>query len=308
MKKNKELKQLYLSSYDAVNRMIDSKKFEEREILKIISDLNLEKEFKFLQNNNYDLNSVSELFRLKEEELKESFEKDQERFHILFKMYLLEIELFTILCELFSFDKEKRNLIDPIFQVLKESKTLLKFFIPFDKKEIHILNNIIGEQLYNFIHVQYTDPKDKELDYIFEKYLLNCEKMLHGLELSISSNFGGNPYKKREIEEIIFLNNLSFLLLKMSSKLKFYRPNEEYLNNSYFLKIIDFVNKIDFLDKKSLIDIKKDYGKTMLRLFLESSSFLKKEKDYNLIDEKIKLLELNTDEYKELIDIITSSK
>lgn len=308
MKDNKKLEKLYSLSLQTINKTINSQEYKEKEIIKIILNLSMEKQVNIFENNCYNLDSISELFRFYEKELKDAFRDDQERFHLLFKIYLLKIELFTILCELFIYDKEKRRLIKPIFQLLKESKNLLKFFIPFEKKELNIINNIIGEQLYYFSHVHYVNLKDKSLDYIFEESLLTCESMLNGLELSISSNFGGNPYKTKEIEETIFLNNLSFYLLKMISKLKVFRPKINYFDNKNYLKILDFFYTIYIFEKSYNIDNKKPFKDTLLEIFIETSKFLTEEKKHDYLEEKIRLLSLNTDEYKELIDIISSLK
>jgi hypothetical protein len=46
----------------------------------------------------------------------------------------------------------------------------------------------------------------------------------------------------------------------------------------------------------------------LIEEFLSSNKYLNNNKQYNVLDEKIKLLQINTDEYKQLIDIIMMSK
>ena len=308
MKSNIELEKLYLSSNDKLTKLITSEKFIEKDLINIISDLYLDKEFTIFEKNNYNLDSISNLFRFYEEELTTTFNDDKIKFHLLFKIYLLILELFTYLCTFFATNKEKRILIDKFFQILKESKSMLKFFIPFEEKELKVLNNIIGEQLYYFTHIQYIHIKDKSLDYIFEEYFLNCEKMFHGFELSLLSDFGENKYKNKDTEEMIFLNNLSFLLLKMIHKLNCYYKNVEYFENKKFQEILKFFIDKSKIKKRNLIKSKKDFEDMLIKEFIFSSNFLRDKKNYDMYDEKLKLLALNTDEYKELIDIILTSK
>ena len=308
MKTNEDLELLYFSSFKAISSLLNSDNYTEEDIIKIISILSYNQENSFFEENNYDLDSVSNIFRFYEDELKDSFEKDKSRFTILFDNYLLIIELFTILCDLLSYDKERRHLINPIFQILKESKNLVKLFVPLEPRELKILNNIIGEQLYYFSHIQYIGTKDKSIDYIFEQYLLECEKMFHGFELSALSNFGGNPYKSEKVEKMIFINNLAFLLLKMIHKLNFYRTESDIFDNRYFYKIIEFFIAVCISKNDKDITDEKLFHKLLFEQFNISANYLKNEKNYDIISKKLRILSLNTDEYKELIDIIMSSK
>ncbi len=308
MKNNIELEKLYIITSEIFTKIRSDKNKSEESLIKVILILNFNKKFDIFSRNNYNFNNISKLFRFYEEELKNSFKNDKERFFTLFKIYLLLIKIFTTLCKIFSVDKYKRELIAPIFQILKESKNLLKFFIPFKEKELNILNNLIGEQLYYFTHILYVHTKNKTLDYIFEEYFLYCESMQHGFELSKTSNFGDKPKKNYETEKMIFINHLSFLLLKMIYKLAYYKNKPEYFNNGYFLNIKEFFINESILNKNSTINTKKEFEKALIQEFKNSANFLKNKKNYDMRAEKIRLLELNTDEYKQLIDIISSSK
>ena len=308
MKNNDYLMKLYNLSKNSIDSLISNKNFTEEEILIIIKSLSLGGNFLIFEKNNYNMDQISKLFKFYEEELKSSFIDDKTAFEMKFKCYLLLIELFTGLCTLFSYKKEKRVLINEIFQILKESNNMLKLFIPFDKKDIKILNNLIGQQLYYYTHIQYIKTKDKEINYILQEYLLNLERILHGYELSFDSEFGEDNHTKQEAEEMIFINNSSFLLLKMIHKLDFYMPNTKYVENPYFIKIINFFKEISKLNINSHITTLEVFEESLLEEFSNSAKYLEKNKSYYMFDEKIKLLQLNTDEYKQLIDIILSLK
>ncbi|WP_072679598.1 hypothetical protein [Arcobacter sp. LA11] len=299
---------LYLSTKKQFEDLIYTKEQTEGDLLNIIKKLDFSKNFAIFQENNYNFDEVSNLFRFYEDELKSSFFEDKNLFKIEFKCYILLIKTFTELCITFATNKERRKHIDSFFQILKESKNLLKFFIPLEEKDIKTINNLIGEQLYYFSHIQYIHTKDKELDYIFEEYYLNLERQIHGYELSLSTNFGNKELNNKDIEYMIFINNSSFLLLKMIHKLNYYKPQIKFFENDKFKKVLSLFHKISLSHKESDSNTIEQFEKTLTSEFLESTKYLKKHKNHNMKKEKVQLLQLNTDEYKQLIDIILSLK
>ncbi|PLY07355.1 MAG: hypothetical protein C0625_07025 [Arcobacter sp.] len=305
---NNYLKKLYESSKKSIKTPKANKNNSEEDLLSIINNLKLNNTFIIHHKNNYNLNEVSKLFRFYENELKNSFSEDKIAFDLKLKCYLLIVELFTKLCILFSYNKEKRFLINTIFQILKESNNMLKLTIPFEKEEIQVLNNLIGQQLYYYTHIQESMTKEKDINYILEQYFLKLERIQHGYELSYHSNFGNNTSIKKSIEEMLFINNASFLLLKMVHKLNFYLPNFSYLQNSYFLKIKELFQKISKKNKSNKIKTIFDFESSLIGSFTISANYLQNHGHHNIFDDKIKLLKLNTDEYKQLIDIILTSK
>ncbi len=69
-----------------------------------------------------------------------------------------------------------------------------------------------------------------------------------------------------------------------------------------------FFRKLSIEHQQSSILNIKEFENILIEEFKNSSNFLLKNLNINMFDEKVKLLKLNTDEYKQLIDIITALK
>lgn len=308
MKNNLNFDKTYNKAKKEFLKLNSLDSFDYKNISDIINMLSFDSNIFIYSKNNFDFEEISKLLRFYEDMLTNSFFTHKLNFNIQFKSYILLIELFNKLCKLFSKDKEKRCLIEQIFQLLKESKNIVKMFTPLEKKDIKILNNYIGQQLYHYSHIQYISTKNKDLDYIFQEYYLNIEKILHGFELSVETNFADCKKTNQINEKMIFINNLSFLLLKMIHKLNYYHPSIDYFDNKYFRNILYFFKKLSLSHKEAVsIDI-NTFEKLLLNEFKSSSDFLLKELAIDMYNEKINLLRLNTDEYKQLIDIIVTLK
>lgn len=303
MKKVEILAAIYEQSVQKLKEILSSEQNKEKQLLFLIQDLSFENSFSLSINENYDINEVDKLFRYYEELLKDSFNQDKELFEIEFKLYLLIIKIFTELCNTFICDKEKRKQISTFFQTLKESKNMLKLFLPLDIKHINILNNLIGEQLYYFSHLDYHDITKYPLDYTFEKYLLNLERMFHGFDLSVASNFGNKEFTNEEIELAILKNNASFLILTLIYKIYSLEDNKIFKNEK-FKNIINFYKNNFYLNECNNIYDIECLEKVLLSNFRKSSSYINKITKQNLLKDKLNLLALDTDEYKQLIDII----
>lgn len=308
MENNIYIEDLYHLAKKQFKELVYSNKQTEDDLLDIINILKISKDFNIFYKNNYNFTEISNLFRFYEDELKSSFLDNKPLFDIKFKCYILLIKVFTELCITLTTNLDKRAQIDTFLQLLKESKNMLKFFIPLEQKHIKILNNIIGEQLYYFSHIQYIHTKNKELDYIFEEYYMNLEKQLHGYQLSLSSDFGDNELTNKDIEYMILINNSSFLLLKMIYKLNYYKPNIKFFENNKFKNIITLFHEISLFSKNIISNSMEEFESTLIREFHNSMNYLKIYKKLDMVEEKVKLLRLNTDEYKQLIDIILSLK
>jgi len=305
---NIDIKKLYTTLKNDFNHLVYNKKQTEYDLLNIINKLCYKKKFDIYDTNNYSFDEISNLFRFYEDELKSDFEENKIIFHSKFKCYTLLIKAFTELCIIFATNLEKRVLINNFFQLLRESKNILKFTIALDQKYINTLNNIIGEHLYYFSHIQYVYTKEKDIDYILDEYHMNLERQLHGFELSESTSFGDNEFTNKDIEYAIFVNNASFLLLKMLYKLDYYRPDIKYFDNKKFENILFLFHEISLFHKNTKTIDTNSFKEMLVKEFKASADFLLKEKNHNMYEEKLALLNLNTDEYKQLIDIILFSK
>lgn len=303
MKSSENLTTLYEHSKANLKTILNSPIIDDIKLLELIDKLTFDNSFSIKNIDDYNLDEIAKVFRFYEELLKKSFNEDKERFELEFKLYTLLIKVFTELCNTFVNDKNKIPNIDNFFQILKESKNMLKLTIPLDVKHINILNNLIGEQLYYFSHIHYHDINAYPLDYTFEKYFLNLEKMFHGYDLSLASDFGHKEFTNKDIELAILKNNASFLILTLIHKIYKYKSFDDFENNK-FKDIIEF-----YIDNFPIEeDIKKDTIKNLesllLRDFIASKNYIKKITNHNLLTEKLILLELDTDEYKQLIDMI----
>ncbi|RXK02195.1 hypothetical protein CRV02_04935 [Arcobacter sp. CECT 8989] len=303
MKSSENLTTLYEHSKANLKTILNSPIIDDIKLLELIDKLTFDNSFSIKKIDDYNLDEIAKVFRFYEELLKKSFNEDKEKFELEFKLYTLLIKVFTELCNTFINDKNKIPNIDNFFQILKESKNMLKLTIPLDVKHINILNNLIGEQLYYFSHIHYHDINAYPLDYTFEKYFLNLEKMFHGYDLSLSSDFGHKEFTNKDIELAILKNNASFLILTLIHKIYKYKSFDD-LENNKFKNIIKFYTDNFSTEKDTKKDTIKNLESLLLRDFIDSNKYIKKITNHNLLTEKLILLELDTDEYKQLIDII----
>lgn len=306
MHNEQNLKRLYsniLNEFKEIN--IDSVTTEE-ELLKIIYKAKINNDINLIEENNFSLTQLSELFRFYEDSLDKFYLSNEELFEIKFNIYLLLIDLFKQLCKIYSTKHIKRDLIEPILEILIESKNILKLRLPLSKEKIALLNNQIGENRYKFTHIPYIDTKSKEIDYALQVYLLNLERIIHGFELSKAANFRKLIKTSKETEEYIFINNISFLILKMFQKIDLFYIGVEFTTNKYFTEIENLYNEFTF-NKLEEANKNKEFKNSVLNNFISTSKYLE-EQGIAVIDEKLQLLKLNTDEYKQLIDIISRLK
>ena len=303
MQSIKNLAKLYEISINDLKSLLTDSCVNEDKLIKLIDPLTFNEKFLIKNDTTYDINEISKIFRFYEKMLQQSFKENKEQFEIEFKLYILLIKVFTELCNTFKKDKEKRKVIDSFFQTLKESKNMLKLFLPLDIKHINILNNLIGEQLYYFSHINYHDFSSYPLEYSLEKYSLDLEKMFHGFDLSLSSNFGNKEFTNEDIEFTILKNNASFLLLTLTSKMRELESFENGIEQKFKNIIIFYKDGFKIENKEEENNI-KTFENLLLNDFEESAKYIKKTTKHNLIEEKLELLRLDTDEYKQLIDII----
>lgn len=303
MNSTQNLSQLYSKCKNQLKVILNEEEIQEHKLLELINILCLDKTFNIKKDEEYNLDELSKIFRFYEEFLKESFNEDKEKFEVQLSLYLLLIKAFTELCNCFITTPEKIKNIDNFLQILKESKNMLKLFLPLDIKYINILNNLIGEQLYYFSHIQYHNIKAYPIEYTLEKYFMDFEKMYHGFDLSSSSEFGNKEFTNKDIEFAIFKNNASFLLLTLIYKIYKFIDIEIY-EDKKFQNIINFYKNNFHKNIEKKEDSLKSFEKTVLEDFTSSAKYIKKIINHDILDSKLKILQLNTDEYKQLIDII----
>ncbi|TLP39461.1 hypothetical protein [Arcobacter arenosus] len=304
MEKKKSLKKSYYEIYENITSIKINEIESEHEIISLIMKINMNQSLGTLNENTINAELISQIFRSNEDSLSKLLLIDQELFEIKFKLYIYLIDLFNQLCKIYSKNDSKRKLVEPIIEALIESKTFLKIKLQLNEEKINIINNHIGQARYKFSHLSYFEIEGKDIDYVFEYYQSKCEKIVHGFELSKDSSFLSYLKNDKEIEKNIFINNLSFLLLKMHYEIKYFHPKLKFWDNPYYKKIVDFFyesTNLENIDKS----LEKNFEKLLVEEFIKTSFYLEA-KGISVIDEKIQLLQLNTDEYKQLIDIITS--
>lgn len=304
MKNNNDLKKLYLQVYKELKPLNTELLKSTEAINDIISLLCIEENFNVFDNNNLNFEQLSNLFRYYEDILSSLYLVDEELYEIKFRLYIILIDSFRQLCKIYSTNIEKRELIEPILEILIESQNILKFRVPLSNERINTINNHIGENRYKFSHLSYS--KSRELDNIFEIHILNAERIIHGFELSLSTNFSKDLIVDKNIEENIFKNNLSFQFLKMLCKIRYFHPNEEYKKNKHFKNALEIYSIYStFIEESTSSNI--DFDEALFEDFITSQNYLKVKGMY-IIEEKLALLMVNTDEYKELIDNILPLK
>lgn len=301
----KKLLKLYSLCKEQLHLLIENNKLNEEVLLKLINKISFEQTKPIIVYNKNYSTEIGKVFRFYENNMRNSFKENKQLFEIQFKLYLFLIELYTHLCKQFIKYKNKRIFVEPLLQTLKESKNLIKLFIPFEQKQLYIINNIIGEQLYTFTHTQYINPVDKTIDYVFQLYLLACEKIFDGFNLSISSEFGLKGDIIQEDEIVKIKNNISFLLLTMFHKIRYFFPDETIIDNDNFAKIYQLIKEQKVFEVDFSIE---NFEKQLFDEFKDSTETLKCYNNLCYYEEKLSLLYLDTDEYKELIDIIRKLK
>lgn len=308
MKNNIQIEEDYNSSKKLFHKLNSNINFNYEDISSILYSLDLNEKNNTVPRNNLEVEELSNLLKLYMDELTKCFKDDEKRFHLLFNCYILLIETYTELAILYSGQKEFRKLVNKVFALLKESKNMIKLFIPLEEEKVNLLNNYLGRQLYHYAHLHYVTIKNKDIEYVLEEHLMQIEGMLFGFELCVDINFANSKNAQEINEKMVLINNISFVLLKMIYKLKFREMEKSLDNNPSFVKIIEFFEKISLLKKEKTNLELEDFKALIFKNFKKSATHLLMETKKNMFKEKSKLLEHNTDEYKQLIDIITVLK
>ena len=99
--------------------------------------------------NNYNLDSLSNLFRFYETKLKSLFPNDEKLFNLTFGSYIILLRTITQLCSFNSIDIIAKKNIKYFIELMTETINILKFNIMIEEEKIQKLNNIQGICLKN---------------------------------------------------------------------------------------------------------------------------------------------------------------
>ena len=194
--------------------------------------------------NNYNLDSLSNLFRFYETKLKSLFPNDEKLFNLTFDSYIILLRTITQLCSFNSIDIIAKKNIKYFIELMTETINILKFNIMLEEEKIQKLNNIQGKYLYYFSYMDDIKFEINNLNTTLKNYLLNLERQEQGYIVSKESNFGSQIENLDSQEFLIFKKNSSILILKLIQELKNSFTNESfYFNNGYFQKILKFYYK-----------------------------------------------------------------
>lgn len=221
------------------------------ELTNIVNLLSLGKKYDIFEDyNSYCMDELSKLFREYESKLTIQYELENENFNLTFELYVNLLELLTSLCTVNALDIHRRKTIPYIIELVTESINILKFTIPLDEERILTLNNIQGQLMFKFSHINFISTENKKFNFILDEYLFLLERQISGFELCQNSNFGNISERKDEYF-LHFLKNVSYLLLSMFNKLE----------NDY----------------KALIDFENSKIQEILHLYIKHCSFFDKE-------------------------------
>ena len=191
--------------------------------------------------NNYNLDSLSNLFRFYETKLKSLFPNDEKLFNLTFDSYIILLRTITQLCSFNSIDIIAKKNIKYFIELMTETINILKFNIMLEEEKIQKLNNIQGKYLYYFSYMDDIKFEINNLNTTLKNYLLNLERQEQGYIVSKESNFGSQIENLDSQEFLIFKKNSSILILKLIQELKNSFANESfYFNNGYFQKILKY--------------------------------------------------------------------
>lgn len=191
--------------------------------------------------NNYNLDSLANLFRFYENKLKNLFLSDKKLFNLTFDSYIILLRTITQLCSFNSIDIIAKKNIKYFIELMTETINLLKFNIMLDKEKINKLNNIQGKYLYYFSHIDEINFEVNNLKTTLRNYLLILEKQEQGYILSKESNFGDQIENLDSQEFLIFKKNSCVLILELVKKLKDLVIDKAlYFETEYFQRILRF--------------------------------------------------------------------
>lgn len=218
---------------------------------------------KFLDENlDYDLESISTVFRFYEALLKSLCESNKELFYLTFDSYTILFKAFIQLSKIYSLDIVKAKSISSIFELITETISRVKFTVVLNDTQLRKLSSIQGKYLFYFSHLDDISIQENDVHKSIEKYFLCFEKQVIGYTL-FQDNLSSQESSKSN-EFLIHKNLSSILILELLNKLEEIFFNKEYLNKDFFQNIYrlyyktfyDFQKRI--ASKEDIEDFKKD--------------------------------------------------
>lgn len=238
--------------------------------------------------NDYNFDSVSNLFRFYENRLKQLFLTNKELFSLSFDSYIILLRTITQLCNFNSIDEIAKRSIKYFIELMTESINLLKFNVLLDKTQLNKLNNIQGKYLYYFSYIDNIVFDIDDLKTTFENYFLMLERHEAGYIISSESGFGEETQNLDSQEFLIYKKNSSILILKLIKDLKANLDEESYFKQEEFQRILRFFYKKFSIYHsnddvaQSLKVFQKDLLNSLLLNYHIDQDF-KKQLDYHLI-------------------------
>ena len=250
--------------------------------------------------NNYNLDSLSNLFRFYETKLKNLFSNDEKLFNLTFDSYIILLRTITQLCSFLSIDIIAKKSIKYFIELMTETINILKFNVMLEDEKIQKLNNIQGKYLYYFSYIDEIDFEINNLKSTLKNSFLTLEKQEQGYIISKESNFGSQEMNLDSQEFLIFKKNSSILILKLIKELKNSFSNESlYFDSGYFKKILKFYYKKFSLclQSQEIVESLEIFQNNLLNSLLTSYQInqdLIKTLDYHLIIDDFLFSQENT--------------
>lgn len=223
----------------------------------------------FEDYNSYSMDELSKLFREYEMKMGSTFEEESsENFNLTFELYTKLLDLLTNLCTVNALDLHRRKTIPYIIELVTESINILKFTILLDEEKLLILNNIQGQLMFRFAHINFVSTENKEYKFVLDEYMFLLERQISGFELCADSDFG-NVKERKDEYFLHFLKNVSYLLLTMFNKIeKNFKDKTIDLEDSNIEEILHlYLKHCSFFNKEQKIEDIKHFKQILINNF-----------------------------------------
>ena len=246
---------------------------------------------------NYNLKSISTLFRFYETNLLDFFKNNAKLFDVSFDTYMILLKTLFQLSIVNSTNILRNRSIHNILELITESVNIVKYTILLNNIQLSRINTLLGRYLYMFSHLEKIQIDSNDLNNTFDEFLLYFYRQDDGFELAKNNNFGFENELDYETEFLLFKNYSAIFILKLIKKLENI-DSQIYLKNPLFRKIISSFYKRFSLYENSLISkdfevIKTDLLNCLILNYSSDMTFDKKQnycyvlEDFILNDNKL---------------------
>lgn len=191
---------------------------------------------------DYDIESMSRIFRFYEAYLENLFLEDITLFNLTFETYVILLKTLIQLCTINSIDLIKKDSIPEVIELMTQSINIIKFSIKLNDKHLSKINNIQGRYLYVFTHLEKIDIQKDDLSSTFIKFLPQFSKQEDGFLLSKNNHFGFERDFDYINELLLYKNYSAIFILKLLKKLNTL-DKSTYATNPFFRKILSIYYK-----------------------------------------------------------------